>query len=326
MELEVTIKLSKVDSPQRPYVGPITAVPRFDDDEKLKALLDSLQLKSDRKAQVLGVGGEGVVFLCEQRGSSTLPYALKVSEEDLGAEAKFMQEVYNAGAYVPQMDQFGVQDGLHYILMEVIPGLNLEHVLKSEGPLTTQKAAAIGVDIAHSIAACHKANIVYGDLKPRNAIVNGRTYLVDFGAGEYHQLVRACENDEDSTIASINTVLRDPKGTLVRLSPWQLLGEKNPRTDLFALGVLLYEMVAGLTVTPFDPDGVLCVPSENQRGRFDAYKTRVLRGEYKPITELVGVTGEHIQRYSTIVDKLLTTDEGGCASTAEVKDDLLALK
>jgi serine/threonine-protein kinase len=123
----------------------------------------------------------------------------------------------------------------HYIVMEHVDGRTLADVLREEGPLPPDRAARIGQEVCRGLAAAHGQGLVHRDVKPANILITteGIVKVADFG------IARATA--EDRTTAA-GTLL----GTASYLAPEQALGEGvDARTDLYALGCVLYELVTG---------------------------------------------------------------------------------
>jgi serine/threonine-protein kinase len=129
----------------------------------------------------------------------------------------------------------GDDGGVGYIVMEFVDGPNLRRVLDVRGPLEVREAARIGRDVASALEAAHRQGIVHRDIKPANVLVppDGHVKVTDFGiakAGIGGELTRT------------GTVV----GTARYLAPEQLRGEPvDARTDIYALGLVLFEMLAG---------------------------------------------------------------------------------
>ena len=143
----------------------------------------------------------------------------------------------------------GKSDGRPYIVTELLEGETLRTLLRDNGSsvrLPLRKAIDYGIQIANGLAAAHDRGIVHRDLKPENVFVtrDGRVKILDFGVAK---LRTAADDDlsEENTIeqdTSPGTVI----GTVGYMSPEQVRGQTvDPRSDLFSLGTLLYEMVAG---------------------------------------------------------------------------------
>jgi serine/threonine-protein kinase len=140
----------------------------------------------------------------------------------------------------------GDDDGIGYIVMELVDGPNLRRVLDERGPLQFRDAARIGREVATALAAAHREGIIHRDIKPANVLVpqDGPVKVTDFG------IAKAGGGELTRT----GTVV----GTARYLAPEQLRGEPvDPRTDLYALGLVLYEMLAGQL--PFHGDTEMAI-------------------------------------------------------------------
>ena len=159
-------------------------------------------------------------------------------------EAKLISQLNHP--HICTLYDVGEQDGIDYLVMEYIEGETLAERLK-KGPLPLEKVLEYGIQIADGLDKAHGAGIVHRDLKPGNAMLTkSGIKLLDFGlAGRIHP--RSGESDASSPtearpLTQEGTVL----GTFQYMSPEQLEGkEADPRSDIFALGALLYEMVSG---------------------------------------------------------------------------------
>ena len=132
-------------------------------------------------------------------------------------------------------------DGVPYFVMEYVEGNSLERALEA-GPLPLEKAALWATDLTTAIARAHHAKVIHGDIKPANILItkDGQVKLADFGIARFATQV--------STSGSLI-------GTPAYLSPEQILGHtQDTRSDLFSLGIILYQMTAG--VRPFDGSSV----------------------------------------------------------------------
>lgn len=134
--------------------------------------------------------------------------------------------------------------GHPYFVMEYVEGETLEKALEA-GPLSPEKAAAWGGDLATALARAHQSKILHGDVKPANILITkeGRPKLGDFGIARYAT--------QSSSSGNVN-------GTPAFLSPEQILNQvQDARSDLFSLGIVLYQMTTG--VHPFDGTSVSAV-------------------------------------------------------------------
>ena len=190
----------------------------------------------------LARGGMAVVYLGNDlRLSRTV--AVKVMHESLGGDADFVARFNReacaaAGLSHPNIvsvfDQ-GVDNGRPYIVMEYVEGRTLRQVMAREGAMTPQRAVDLLLPVASAVAAAHEAGIVHRDLKPENVLIGerGQTKVADFG------LARAVTAQ---TSAASGTLI----GTVSYIAPELVTqGSGDQRTDVYALGVVLYEMLTG---------------------------------------------------------------------------------
>ena len=143
---------------------------------------------------------------------------------------------------------FGTESDTDYLVMELVPGDTLDRRV-ARGALPEKEVATLGALLAAALEDAHESGIVHGDLKPANVAVTskGQPKVLDFGLATI--VVTAPESADAMTV----TRARDAAGTLPYMAPEQLRGQPvDARTDLYALGVLLYELATG--VRPFQSD------------------------------------------------------------------------
>lgn len=148
---------------------------------------------------------------------------------------------------VPIYDQGTTEDGEYYISMEYLRGGTLRERIEKNGTLAPQTAIEVAMEVCEALEEAHERGIVHRDIKPRNILVTGRgdVKVADFGIA---YLVSS------GTLSQSGTVL----GTASYMAPEQALGEcATPKSDLYALGVVLYEMLAG--EPPFIADNPVSV-------------------------------------------------------------------
>src|SRR6266699_469684 len=135
-------------------------------------------------------------------------------------------------------------DGVHYLVMELVEGRSLNRLIP-EGGLPVDQILEISGALAEALAATHEKGIIHRDLKPANVIVTdeGRVKVLDFGlAKEMH----AGEPDGTTLTSAGYTKVGDVIGTPAYMSPEQIAGRAiDHRTDIFSLGIMLYEMATG---------------------------------------------------------------------------------
>jgi serine/threonine protein kinase len=196
----------------------------------------------------LGHGGMGVVYEArdEKLGRTV---ALKVLPEALAADGmrrdRFLREARAAAqvshAAIATVYEVGESDGRLYIAMEHVEGRTLREHL-SDGPLPPERALEVGRQIAGALARAHQAGIVHRDLKPENVMLSedGQVKILDFG------IAKALAGDQGLAAGSWTTREGAVLGTPGYMAPEQAAGKKSDqRADVFAFGVLIYEMLTG---------------------------------------------------------------------------------
>lgn len=171
---------------------------------------------------------------------------------------RFLREAKAAGALshpnIVTIYDVGEADGDPYIVMELLEGRSLDEVLK-EGALEPARALGIGIQLADALAFAHRQGVIHRDLKPSNVIVlaDGRSIkLLDFGIARVGDALF----DTESVRTQVGQVLGTPR----YMSPEQALGEKiDGRSDLFSLGVLMYEMLTGRRAFPGASSATLAI-------------------------------------------------------------------
>ena len=138
-------------------------------------------------------------------------------------------------------DAGNLPDGRHFIIMEFVEGTTLSEALARDGRFSAERAVKIGVQICEVLDEAHRLGIIHRDLKPSNIMLNERGVCVlDFGVAKV--LVTSAE----STATHATTGSGQLVGTPRYMSPEQCLGQRvGIRSDLYSLGVVLYEMLAG---------------------------------------------------------------------------------
>ena len=170
--------------------------------------------------------------------------AFKVMHPHLAADpgfvARFEREAKSAARlahpHVVGVYDQGEADGLVYLAMEYIPGRTLRDVIRQYGPLTTEQALVLLEPVLEALSAAHAAGLVHRDIKPENVLIShdGRVKVADFG------LARAVATSDTNATAGVLI------GTVAYLAPEQVeRGDADARTDVYAAGVCLFEMITG---------------------------------------------------------------------------------
>ncbi len=147
----------------------------------------------------------------------------------------------------------GIFERTPYLVAEYVEGRSLREILDTEGPLPPEKAVALIRMIADGIAYCHEHDVVHRDLKPENILISpaGQPVILDFGLALTRKGRRV-------TFPKLSSVA----GTPEYMAPEQVDGQRgDPRTDMYAVGVMLYEMLAGHP--PFGGDNPMAVMAQH---------------------------------------------------------------
>jgi len=201
----------------------------------------------------LGAGGMGEVYRArDTRLDRTV--AIKILPEhlasDAGRRARFEREARTiSGLSHPNicaLFDIGDQQGIHYVVLEYLEGRTLADRL-ARGPLPISEVLKLGCDIAFALETAHRHGIVHRDLKPANVMVTKTgTKLLDFGLAKPSAALASPAAVDAPTLSKSLTEEGVIVGTFRYMAPEQLEGkETDGRTDIFALGVLLYEMTTG---------------------------------------------------------------------------------
>ena len=203
----------------------------------------------------LGSGGMGEVYLARDRVLGR-DVALKVLRRQYAGDdefaERFKREAMSAASLshpniVQVYDRGETEEAASYIAMEYVPGGTLKERISREGPLEAADAAGLGVQVAEALGAAHDRGMVHRDVKPQNVLLTARggAKVADFG------IARA---GSSATISTTGSVM----GTAGYMSPEQALGKPaTPKSDLYSLGVVLYEALTG--ELPYTADNPIAV-------------------------------------------------------------------
>ncbi|PYT20892.1 MAG: hypothetical protein DMG58_33135 [Acidobacteria bacterium] len=199
----------------------------------------------------LGQGGMGEVYLATDTRldrSVALKVLPVVVAQDPGRMSRFEIEAKAASALnhpsVTQIYEIGEDKGIHFLVMEFIEGEPLDRRI-GEQPLLIQEIAGIGSQIADALDAAHAKGIVHRDIKPANIMLTprGHVKVLDFGLAKMTEARPAPGSRAETRFVSEAGALL---GTVEYMSPEQALGRPvDARTDIFSLGVVLYQMATG---------------------------------------------------------------------------------
>ncbi|MCI9050909.1 MAG: Stk1 family PASTA domain-containing Ser/Thr kinase [Lachnospiraceae bacterium] len=169
--------------------------------------------------------------------------------EDRNFVSKFRAEAQAAAALshpnIVNIYDVGEENGLYYIVMELVEGITLKKYIDKKGRIDVKEAVSIAIQVAQGIQTAHSHHIIHRDIKPQNIIISreGKVKVTDFG------IARA---------SSSQTISSNAVGSVYYISPEQARGSySDERSDIYSLGITLYEMVTGML--PFEGDNTVAV-------------------------------------------------------------------
>jgi eukaryotic-like serine/threonine-protein kinase len=223
---------------------------------QIEVLGDRYQLQDP-----IGRGGMATIYRARDLRMDRA-VAVKVLREVYSTDPKFVRrfqvEAKAASALqhpnIVQVYDYGQTDGNYYIVMELVEGTDLRRYLRSRGVLDVDRAIIIAHDVSLGLGAAHRRDIVHRDVKPQNVLVGrgGSIKLTDFGIASVYKDINA----ERLTTTGMTL------GTVQYYAPEQAQGEiVSPAADVYALGIVMYEMVTGHP--PFDGDSPVAVAMQH---------------------------------------------------------------
>jgi len=198
----------------------------------------------------LGGGGMGVVYEAEDT-RLTRHVALKFIPEEMAKDKKSLDRFVREARAASQLNHPGIctihdiddNSGHPFIVMEKLEGISLKELMRSR-KMEVDEILDIGIQVADALAASHAKGIIHRDIKPANIFVaqNGQTKILDFGLAKMVHDPNSSEAQLEDSLTAMGVI----PGTAVYMSPEQARGEElDARSDLFSLGVVLYEMATG---------------------------------------------------------------------------------
>lgn len=185
--------------------------------------------------------------------------------EDKNFVSKFKVEAQSAAGLahpnIVSVFDVGEDNGLHYIVMELVEGITLKKYIEKKGSLSVKEAVSIAIQVAQGIEAAHNNHIIHRDIKPQNIIISreGKVKVTDFG------IARA---------ASANTISSNAMGSVHYISPEQARGGFiDEKSDIYSLGITLYEMITGRV--PFEGDTTVTIALQHIQGEIPPAKNAV---------------------------------------------------
>jgi eukaryotic-like serine/threonine-protein kinase len=230
------------------------------DESKINIVGHSL-LGHYRIVEKIGAGGMGEVYLAEDTRLRR-KLALKVLPENIASDKerlrRFEQEAFAASALnhpnILTIYEFGAENDTHFLACEFVEGETLREKLNREG-VSLNEALDIAQQTALALSAAHAAGIAHRDIKPENIMIraDGIIKVLDFGLAKLTEKPKENTDAEAETRALVQTNPGVVMGTVSYMSPEQTKGKDvDTRTDIWSLGVVLYEMLAGRL--PFEGD------------------------------------------------------------------------
>ena len=197
----------------------------------------------------IGTGGMGTVYLATHLGLER-PVAVKIIRREFAGDADVAERFLREARTMAKLrhphaamifDAGNLPDGRHFIVMEFVEGETLSQALAREGRFSFTQAVGIATQICDVLEEAHRIGIIHRDLKPSNILLGKRGVCVlDFG------VAKVLASSAESTFTHASTGSGQLIGTPRYMSPEQCLGQRvGARSDLYSLGVLLYEMLAG---------------------------------------------------------------------------------
>jgi serine/threonine protein kinase len=267
----------------------------------------------------LGEGGMGVVYSAMDTRLEK-QVAIKVLKEDFAHRtdvvARFTQEAKSAARIKHEnvldvTDYGGTEDGSFYIAMELLVGTDLADVLHKDGSVELHRALAIAIQVTRALGAAHGKGIVHRDLKPENVFLiqadDGREVvkIVDFGIAQMKDVT----GQGGKKLTQTGMIF----GTPEYMSPEQAKGAAiDHRVDIYAVGVILYEMACGRT--PFTGDSFMGILTQHL---------------YEPAPAILSInpTAQITPEYESVIAKALAKDPNQrYQSMQELCDDLIKVR
>jgi beta-lactam-binding protein with PASTA domain/tRNA A-37 threonylcarbamoyl transferase component Bud32 len=208
-------------------------------------------------------GGMAQVYLARDQLLDR-PVAIKVLFPEFARDPNFVERFRREAQAAANLSHpnivaiydWGQERGTYFIVMEFVEGRSLRDLIHSEGPLPPAQAAGIGAEIAEALAFAHRSGVVHRDIKPGNVLMteSGRVKVTDYG------IARATQGDTGEALTQTGAVM----GTATYFSPEQAQGlPVDGRSDVYSLGVVLYEMLSG--EPPFSGDTPVAVAYKHVR-------------------------------------------------------------
>lgn len=200
----------------------------------------------------VGSGGMADVFRAKCHRLNRF-VAIKILKQEYSEDTKFVTKFRGEAQAVACMSHpnivsiydVGEENGMYYIVMELIDGITLKKYIEEKGKLSVKEAVGISLQIANGLDAAHRNNIIHRDIKPQNILIarDGTAKVTDFGIAK---------------AASSNTITANAMGSVHYISPEQARGGySDEKSDIYSLGVTMYEMLSG--TLPFTGESAVAI-------------------------------------------------------------------
>jgi serine/threonine protein kinase len=223
----------------------------------------------------IGVGGMGVVYRVRHLTFNEV-CAIKIVNDVIAGDTNFLQRFQKEAVVTRKLrhpnavrvDDFDyTEDGRPFIVMELVEGKNIGEILQEQGPFRVPRAIRIATQVARALGVAHKLGVVHRDIKPGNILLTTdeqgqeTAKVLDFGIAKLREAV----GDANAGMTITGMVV----GTPLYMSPEQFMGKKageeiDGRTDLYSLGVVLYQMVTAQL--PFEGDTLYSLMMQHIEG------------------------------------------------------------
>ncbi|NCB91626.1 MAG: Stk1 family PASTA domain-containing Ser/Thr kinase [Clostridia bacterium] len=244
----------------------------------------------------VGSGGMADVYKAKDHKLNRL-VAVKVMKAEFSEDkvfiSKFSKEAQAAAGLahpnVVNVYDVGEDNGIYYIIMELVQGITLKDYITRKGKLSVREATSIAIQVSLGLEAAHRSNIIHRDVKPQNIIIStdGKVKLSDFG------IARA---------ASSNTISSNVMGSVHYSSPEQVRGGfSDAKSDIYSLGITMYEMVTGHV--PFDGDTTVAIAIKHLQEEMESPRKYVPDIPYSLEQIIFKCTQKSVERrYSNMTD------------------------
>ena len=210
--------------------------------------------------EVIGTGGMAVVYKARCHRLNRL-VAIKILKDEHFRDEEFRRRFHHEGEAVAMLSHANTvqvydvssSDNADYIVMELIDGITLKHYMEKKGTLNWKETLHFGMQIAKALEHAHSRGIVHRDIKPHNVMVlkNGSVKVTDFGIAR--------------VMSKTNTLTKEALGSVHYISPEQAKGGwVDNRSDLYSLGVVMYEMMTGRP--PYDGESPVAIAIQHING------------------------------------------------------------